>query len=74
MTWLGVLTAVLGVAEALLRYLHARRLIAAGEAAAAARHLRETMDAIDRAQALGRRFDRLDDGDIGRLQRRDYRD
>jgi hypothetical protein len=74
MTWLGLLGSVLAAAGALLRYLQSRQLIAAGEAVAVARHLKESMDAVDRAQASGRLFDRLGDRDLGELQERDYRD
>lgn len=74
MTWLGLLGSLLATAGALLRYLQSRRLVDAGEAVAIARHLKESMDAVDRAQALGRRFDRLGDRDIGELQQHDYRD
>jgi hypothetical protein len=74
MSWLGLLGSILGAAGALLRYLQARQLVAAGEAVAIARNLKESIDAVDRAQTHGRRFDRLGDRDISELQERDYRD
>ncbi len=47
--WLGILKALLSVAAGLADYLRDRQLLEAGEAMAIAKGLRESLDAIDKA-------------------------